>query len=221
MGELLEDGFIQYLEEALDARGRTPAELLGALGVTQRPDEAACLTLRQRYPYHHPLSEWVCSREAETPAEFAARSCLLLAVLYGKWRAVTRDVPYAVVEELAGAEIAAPTWLPRLDSWLETDYHWDHALQRLVTRMIQQHDQVMYSKGRLESCWLHLEDDRLVWDQDYVPDFRASRHAQATQILADIGLLTWTRTRSGRGSRQLTITEQGRRVLGRVLSEAT
>jgi hypothetical protein len=78
----------------------------------------------------------------------------------------------------------------------------------------------MYSKGRLESCWLHLEDDRLVWDQDYEPAFRASRHEQATQILVDIGLLKWTPARSGHGRHHLTITEQGQRVLGRVLSEA-
>jgi hypothetical protein len=76
----------------------------------------------------------------------------------------------------------------------------------------------MYSKGRLESCWLHWEDNRLVWDQAYTPDFRASRHEQAVQILVDIGLLEWITTRSD-CSRRLTITDQGRRVLERVLSE--
>jgi hypothetical protein len=220
MGELLDDGFIQYFGGALDARCRTPSELLHALGVPKLPDEAACLNFRQRYPYHHPLSEWVCCyRAAKTPAELTARSCLLLAVLYSKWRGVASDITYAAVAERAGVDLAAPTWLPHLDSWLDADYRRDTALNMLVTRILQQHDQVMYSKGRLESCWLHIEDGCLVWDQDYEPAFRASRHEQATQILVDIGLLKWPPTGSGRGSHHLTITEQGQRVLGCVLSE--
>lgn len=204
--ELLDGRFIQYLERATEARCRKPYELLSALGVAKVLDEAICLRLRDDYPYDHPLSEWVCERDTATPAELAARACLLLAVLYGKWRGVASDVTYAAVVERAGPEIAAPTLLPRLDSWLEADCSWDTTLRSLVMLIIQQHDHVMYSKGRLESCWLHLEDDRLVWDQAYEPYFRSSRHEQAVQTLADIGLLKWTTTRSGRSDRHLTIT---------------
>ncbi len=222
VGDLLDRHFMQCLERAVEVRCQKPYELLNALGVAKVPSEVSCLRLRDRYAYDQALSEWVCNRDAATPAELAAWSCLLLAILYSKWRAVVSDVTYAAVAERAGSELAAPTLLPLLDSWLEAGCSWNAALCDLILLIIRQHDRVMYGKGRaLESCWLHLEDDRYVCDQDYAPYFRSSRHKQATQILVDIGLLQWTSTRSGRGNRRLTITDQGRRVLGRVLSEGT
>jgi hypothetical protein len=221
VGELLDRRFDEYLERAVDRPCRKPSGLLSALGMTTVPDEATCLDLRDGYPYEHPLSEWVCGDKAATPAELAARSCLLLAILYGKWRGVAGDVTYNVVAERAGPELAAPTVLPRLDAWLDADESWEAALHTLVRLLIQQHDRVMYSKRRLESCWLHLEDGRLVWDQAYDPYFRASRHEQAAKILVDIGLLQWITTGSGGGHRRLRSTEQGQRVLDRVLSETT
>ncbi|MBI3325844.1 MAG: hypothetical protein HYZ81_03975 [Nitrospinae bacterium] len=219
MGDLLEGRFIGYLERAVRVRCRKPYELLGGLRIAKVPNEAISLRLRDRYACDHALSEWVCEDDVATPAELAARSCLLLAILYGKWRGIVSDVTYAAVAERTGSELAAPTLLPLLDSWLEAGRSWDAALCDLILLIIRQHDRVMYGKGRLESCWLHIEDGRYVCDQDYVPYFRSSRHKQAVEILVDIGLLKWTSTRSDRGSRRLTITVQGRRVLARVLSE--
>jgi hypothetical protein len=220
VSSLLDRDFIPYLEQAVEAGCRTPSALLHALRTVKVPSEMSCFRLRDCYPYDHVLSEWwMWQREAATPAALAARSCLLLAILYGKWRGVVSDVTYAVVAERAGAELAAPTVLPLLDTWLETDWSWDSALCDLLLLLSRQHDHVMYGKGRLESCWLHLEDDRYVYDQAYTASLRASRHEQAVQILADLGLLQWTTAHSGRGDRQLMLTEQGCHVIERVRAE--
>ena len=216
---LLDEDFIPSLDQTVEASCQTPSALLHALGVAQVPSELSCIRQRDCYPSDHALSEWICERDAATPAARAAQSCLLLAILYGKWRGVVNDVTYAVVAERTGAEFAAPTVLPLLDTWLEADRRWDRTLADLVLLITRQHDRVMYGKGRLESCWLHVADDRYVYDQAYTPAFRASRHEQAVQILVDLGLLQWTMASSGRGDHRLMITERGRHVIQRALPE--
>jgi len=211
------DGFVEYLNSATNKACDTPRALLGALGIARIPDQESCLRLRQQYVYSHPLSEWVCEREASTPPALAARASLLLAILYGKWRGVITDASYRFVAERAGAELAAPNVLPLLDSWWARDSSWQDVLLAMVTLIVQQHDRVMYSKGRLESCWLHREETRIVLDQPYTPAIRSSRHEQAVQILADLGLLG---RHTARDKSSLQITERGRAVLKRAESES-
>jgi hypothetical protein len=215
INELLSGDFSGYFATLVGRRCESPRGLLNKLGITGIPNEATSTLLRDRYRYNQALSEWVCERPAATPAELTARSCLLLAILYGKWRGVTKDVTYATVMELASSELAVPTFIPFIDSWFETDCSWNKALESLVTVIVRQHDTVMYGKGRLESCWLYIEEDRLVRDQDYQPYFRSSRHEQAVQIMVDLALLKWT---GASNTERLTITAQGRRVLERVVS---
>jgi hypothetical protein len=215
LNELLTDDFSGYFAKLLRRRCESPRALLNELGMTGIPDEATSTSLQDRYGYNQALSEWICERPAATPAGLTARSCLLLGIVYGKWRGVAKDVTYATVMELAGSELAVPTFIPFIDSWFETDCSWKKALNSLVTVIMRQHDIVMYGKGRLESCWLHTEETRLVRDQDYEPYFRSSRHAQAVQILVDLALLKWA---GASNTEHLIITTQGRRVLERVAS---
>jgi hypothetical protein len=210
VGKITDSTFAKYLEVATGVPCNTPAALLRALGNAEVPDEERWLKLRQRYPYRHPLSEWICEREANTSSELAARAILLLAILYGKWRGVITDASYRFVAEKAGTELAAPNVLPLLDSWLEPGSTWQKIMLSLTMLIVQQHDRVMYSKGRLESCWLHVEETRIVLDQLYTADFRSSRHEQAVQILMDLMLLA---ARTAEDRTTIKITERGRKVL--------
>ena len=214
--ELSGRAFNQYLADLVGAKCDTPQRLLAQLGLKSIPDEAACLQLRQHYGYDADLNESICKLSADEPAKIAARCCVLLALLYGKWRGITTDVSYRVIEEKAGQDIAAPSFLPLLDSWLDATCSWKQALTNLIALISEQHDAVMYSKGKLESCWLHLENKRLIKDQDYASYFRASRHLPAIQILIDLGLLKWTLVKK---VKNLQLTGSGREVLNRVIEE--
>ena len=77
--------------------------------------------------------------------------------------------------------------------------------------VLDQHDRVMYEKGRLESCWLHRLDGKIHKDQDYLPVFRASRHWNCVRILRDLGLLEFG------ANDEISITADGRRQLSRIL----
>ena len=77
--------------------------------------------------------------------------------------------------------------------------------------VLDQHDRVMYEKGRLESCWLHRLDGKIHKDQDYQPVFRSSRHWNSVRILRDIGLLDFG------PDNEITITADGQRQLDRIL----
>jgi hypothetical protein len=217
VASLVDHRFFEYLKNAAGKSGDSPRALLNALGIKGAPDEQSCIQLRARYPYEHPLGEWICEREAETPPEVAGRACLLLAVLYGKWRGVSGDAAYRMVGEKAGLELAAPNVLPLLDSWCDHQSSWSTVLLQLLTLIVQQHDRVMYSKGRLESCWLHQVEDRLVLDQPCEPAFHGSRQEQAVKVLSDLGLLV---SRGSKESSTLGITAKGRKVLKQAESES-
>jgi hypothetical protein len=76
--------------------------------------------------------------------------------------------------------------------------------------IIERHDYVMYSKGRLESCWLRPEGGGVAKVQDYAPYFRPSRHRQAVSIMIDLALLQ-------EADEQISITGLGRSVLQQCL----
>lgn len=217
LDELIAERFGNYIQKAVGVRCHSPAELLTHLGVPSTPGEVDSLRMRVAYGWIESPNEWICDDEAAAAAEVAARSCVLLAVLYAKWRGIVNDTAYAFIAEQARNELAAPTVLPALDSWLGSSTTWAAALRELTSLIVGQHNSVMYSKGRLESCWLHPEDNRLVRDQDYEPYLRSSRHEQSVSILTDLGLLRWTKVRAGQ---RLRITSAGGDLKRRLLLDA-
>ncbi|MDP3719490.1 MAG: hypothetical protein Q8T13_17145 [Acidobacteriota bacterium] len=216
LDELTDSRFAQYLHSAVGRRCATPKALMAALQIGRQPDEAACVKLRSAYPYNNVLSEWFCHEDAGSPPELVARSCVVLAILYGKWRGIQTDVSYLAVAQESGNELSSPNVLPLLDSWFDGAMDWRTALRIACVLVIKQHDQVMYGKGRLESCWLRHEEGRYYREQDCTPYFRESRHKQAVSILADLGLLRWVGTK---GKPSLVVSAEGRDVLRRSLSE--
>lgn len=138
-------------------------------------------------------------------------ACVLLGVLYGRWRA-SEDIGFDFVSHHAGTELWAGDLLPALDGWLLRGLSWDSALGDIIRRFVlEQHQLVLFQKGRLDAAWLHCSENRYFKDQDYEPDFRTSRHRSAVGILTDLRLLSVDR------AERLHITADGRTVLRRIL----
>jgi hypothetical protein len=135
----------------------------------------------------------------------------LLAVLYSKWRSTRNEFSRHIGTE-ASSNLWTGTVLGALDHWHNPDLNWKSALDSLMeTFVLNQHDRVMYEKGRLESCWVRRLDGKIHKDQDYLPVFRSSRHWNCVRILQDIGLLTFG------ANNEISITGDGRRELRRIL----
>jgi hypothetical protein len=139
-----------------------------------------------------------------------------LTALYSKWRGIVHDGAYRDLRGRCGPELAGPAVLPQLDRWCDRGLTWTDVLKHFVVEIAQHHDRVMYEKGRLESCWMHQQDGRLVRDQDYQPYYRSSRHDQAIEILADLGLVRLVT--SGKEV-SVRLRSQGKTVLSKVLRE--
>lgn len=202
--ELVCEDFRQFLRDAIGSQADTPHALMIKIA-------------ENLYPYEHPLSEaslihWEADSRPRLAAWSAAWSCLLFAVLYSKWRHETGDHAYVDVMAHAGNELTAATIFGLLDTWHNTTMTWEIAVRSLVQDIvINQHDRVMYSKGRLESCWLHPDEDRFVQDQDYGPYLRPPRHRQAINILVDLGLVQKLE------DEQLVLTAAGHAVCNRLI----
>jgi hypothetical protein len=214
--QLLDGDFQRYLNDVLKNSAAVPSRLMKALGATPAPNDDASHQARQRRRYRHSLSEpSICSTQPGSPAELTARSCVLLAVLYEKWRGTKSDPAYLTVIEHAGSQLIAWNVLQLLDRWFDATTTWEDALREMLSVLvIAQHDRVMYEKGRLESCWLHRDDDRIVQDQDYLPYFRTPRYRQAIEILCDLGAVK-------RDDETLVINATGRKLLARALEGIT
>jgi hypothetical protein len=200
---------IQAVEAFAKVKARTPKALLDSVGVHEKPDATRCHEARLRFSFKARLNEDVLMRsEASKPVEVLGRSVICLALLYAKWRDASDDSSWLRVRATAGPELASTTVLPHLDSWLSNDQGWTKPVRSLLELVINQHDRVMYEKGRLEACWLHREDNRLVHDQDYQPGYppHNSRQKAAMGILVDLGLAL-----QGNDG-QLTSTKEGERA---------
>lgn len=208
--------FLSRLEDAVEGPSRTPRELMARLELSQPPDDSACMAARRRWRIDHVLSEEsIWNATGKSPSETCALACLMLAVLYAKWRGVSTDAAWRETAIFSNQDLSAPNVLPVLDTWFQPARSWHDVIRFLIDRfVISQHDVVMYGKGRLDSSWIRREDDRYLKDQDYEPFTRSSRHQPAMRILRDLLLVK----RDSDGC--LTLTGQGRTVLRRVLAEA-
>lgn len=213
---LTESEFSKYLRKITGAPCTTPFAFLSALKVHRLPGAAERRQARALYGLQQRLNElWLGEQDAARPAQIVARACVLLGLLYGKWRGIDDDAAHRFVVEKAGPEYGAHNVLGFLDPWLGERATWVDALRPLLINIVEQHDRVMYGKGRLESCWIVFRDGRLVKEQEYEPYFRSPRHVQSGQILIDLQLL-----KRLPGKRpKIGLTSQGETMLKRLLAE--
>ncbi len=191
--------------------GSSPSELMKAIGVEAVPSRDQCRAAQAEIGAASGKSEWALVDRGGKPDQVAAAAIGILAVLYLKWRNAHNEFARYIGTN-AGSRLWTGVVLPALDAWLRPDLTWRSALESLIEPFVlDQHDRVMYEKGRLESCWLHRLDGRIHIDQDYQPVFRSSRHWNSTRILRDIGLLEFG------ADGEMAITSDGKRTLARIL----
>ena len=211
------DDFLNALADATGEDCSRPRDLLAALGVRDIPDAAVSARMREALaPTHHLGEAQVHGWEYGGAASETARAVMLLSTLYVKWRGAGESLAFNYVAERAGNDLWAGSLLPSLDRWLVEGLTWGEALRELVeVFVLNQHDRVMYEKGKLDSCWLQRAGGRIVKEQDYAPAWRSSRHLNAVLIMHDLGLVRLS------GEREVSVTPAGRKVLARALRSSS
>jgi hypothetical protein len=205
--------FCKTLADATREDCQRPCDLLAAFGVRDVPDEATSARLRKTIMPTHRLSETrTLERKVGGAALETARAVLLLATLYAKWRGAGQDLAFNYVSTRSGHDLWAGSLLPALDRWLDAGLTWDEALRELIEVFIlNQHDRVMYEKGKLDSSWVQRSGGRIVKEQDYKRAWRSSRHVNAVMIMRDLGLVRLS------GEQKVSVTPQGCKVLDQAL----
>jgi hypothetical protein len=195
--------------------GATPGKVLKQLHIQEVPSESQCLEAQKILGATNKLNEENILALSNGPPETStAVAVALLVVLFAKWRNYS-DKFSDYIYSNAGPNLFAAPVLNSMDEWLTPGLTWEIALLHLIERFVlQQHDRVMYEKGRLESSWFHWVDNKIVKDQDYSPGFRASRHWNCVLIMADLGLI---RINEG-DDRGVSLTSEGRAALSRLLA---
>lgn len=220
---LLADGFDARLQEATGRICQRPRDLL--LAMDADPHDAKTDSRRVIEP--RPVADQraepnLAAYAAERPGAQLANGLLLLAAVFRRWRSASDDPASQWLRISASSELWTGSVLPALDVWFDPELAWPDAVLALVDRfVINQHDLVMYGKGRLESCWLRVEGNRVHFDQELKPQFRASRLPQAVNMLLDLGLLCRADRVDEDKPDLLRITAEGRKVLARVMEVAS
>lgn len=212
-----QEDFRSFLSDATGKPCKSPRALFSAIGIASVPDEKLSNNLKRVLLPKHELSEArILHLEIKGPEGKLARTALLLAVIYGKWRGSMRsDNALTYVGKKAGTQLWAGNLLNALDGWLSTEIEWEHALCQLIEQFIvNQHDRIFYEKGKLDSRWLTRTDGRVFKEQDYEPVWRASRLRNAARIMADLELLQID------VDRVLTTTPSGRKLLRQMLDDS-
>lgn len=211
---ILQADFFSLFKDITGNSCSKPKDLLVMLGADDIPDEAMSLRKQKELSALHRESESsLIAMELDNFPAKAARSLLLLAIIYIKWRGIKTDHAMNFVREHAGGSIWAGNILKYFDEWFDGQTTWKNVLELIFEQfVINQHDRVMYEKKRLDSCWLHRMDGRIIKDQDYYPRWRSTRHEQSFDILQDLKLVTTDL--SGNAS----LTSEGMAVLKKSLS---
>ncbi|MBK8464927.1 MAG: hypothetical protein IPL32_03775 [Chloracidobacterium sp.] len=212
--EITDDEFQETFREVMGQRCETPLAFLRALGLEQIPRERESAKFQKQIEPNHDYAEpALLSLATRIPGRRTALSVMLLGVLYAKWRGVLGSPSMSYISNHAGANLWAGAVLPELDSWFSPDALWSNVLPRFIERFIlDQHDRVMYEKRRLDSCWLHRADNRIIKDQDYDPQWRASRFLNSIRILSDLGLIETS------SDKRVEITKEGRDLLRQLIT---
>jgi hypothetical protein len=206
----------EFLQELSDTHGtpcRRPKDLLERVGVSSASSDRET-NLRNQHDFRldSGMCEWgVLEREPKSPPRRTAVGLSVLAVLFAKWTAMNAGVP-AIIREKAGGELTMWSVFPFIGDWFNGGATWTGVLQPIIKEFVlNQHDRVMYGKGKLESRWLQTVNGRVIKAQDYSPGFRSSRCENSTSILKDLGLIEQKASR-------LSLTKRGATVLGKVLA---
>jgi hypothetical protein len=210
---LTAEDFQAELQEIHGLKAERPVDLLASLGLTSpRLDPAQRLKTQSTFKLKHPRSESkVLDRESTSATGRTAKAVSLLVVLYAKWFGLNTEVSRAVAAQ-TGNELHAETVLPFLSRWFDQGVSWARGIEPILSKLIlDQHDRIMYEKGKLESCWLHRTDGRVIKDQDYFPSFRSPRSDNSVSILTDLGLI------SRDSGNQLKVTAPGNALLKKVI----
>lgn len=184
----------QFAEELREIHGKslhTPSELMSSLGLASAQlDAAACRRNQATYGLLHPESESrVLDREPKSPSERTALAVSLLALSYAKWARLHTDAARMVSSQVS-SELHAASVFPYIDSWFDTGLTWAESIEPILSELVlDQHDRIMYGKGKLESCWVHRSEGKVVKDQDYFPTYRSPRSDNSISILNDLGLV--------------------------------
>jgi len=207
--QLTSDAFLKKLQEIHGTSCKRPYDLLRHLGITAPdPTPSICKQNQVHYDLSHPSSESkILDQEPNSAYDRTALAVSLLAILYAKWGGLATDVS-RYVSANAGIELHFATLRPLVEAWLDKDNSWASAIEPILANLIfDQHDRIMYEKGKLESCWLHRTEGKIFKDQDYFPSYRSPRANNSVSILTDLGLLT---INSGGG---IAVTARGNSVL--------
>ncbi len=210
---LTSDQFTKELKTIHGSEYRRPCDLMVGLGLRSRYlSELVCRENQAKFDPSHPSSESrVLDREASAASERVAVAVSLLAILYSKWAGLKTEVS-KIVSSQAGGELHAELVLPYVGEWFSANLTWQQAIEPIVSGLIlDQHDRVMYEKGKLESCWLHRREGRVVKDQDYSPNYRSPRSENSIWILKDLGLLAVST------NKELTVTARGNTLMRKAL----
>ena len=209
---LTAEDFLTELQEIHGLKVERPVDLLASLGLTSpRLEPAQRLKTQSTFKLKHPRSESkVLDRESASATGRTAKAVSLLVMLYAKWHGLNSEVARAVSAQ-TGNELHAETVLPFLSQWFDQGVSWARGIEPILSKLIlDQHDRIMYEKGKLESCWLHRTDGRVIKDQDYFPSFRSPRSDNSVSILTDLGLI------SRNSGNQLKLTARGKALLKKV-----
>jgi hypothetical protein len=212
---LINEDFQSLLLSVTRKSAKSPSALLAGLGIAHVPTEEFSLAYQQKLSPKQRASEArIVGLKAVTAAEQAARATLMLAVLYGKWRGITKDSAFRYVAHKANEELWTGRVVNGMDRWLELGLTWEAALEPMLQELvINQHQRVFYEKGNLRSVWLKPADGRIFKEQDYQPVWRNSRLFNCVRIMADLKLVNIDEQRA------VSITAAGTRLLKKLLRE--
>jgi len=174
--------------------------------------QGACRHNQMTFGLTHAKSESrLLDRSSRTAVGRTAVAVSLLAMLYAKWGGL-RTETNKMISSRAGDEITVDIVLPYVSPWFCEDVTWAQAIEPIVSDLIlDQHDKIMYEKGKLESCWLHRTEGRVIKDQDYLPTYRSSRADNSISILIDLGLVART------DNNEIKLTARGDKLLRRLM----
>lgn len=210
--ELTQPDFFDTLIEETGIDCSSPKNLFSAFGIVEIPNESFSKTQQFEYsPIRLQSEAQILQVEGNRAGQATAKAVLLLAALYGKWRGMFQDRTMKSVEQTAGQEIWAKRVLSKLDSWVKEDLTWNDGLSTLLEEFVlNQHDRIMYEKRKIDG-WLHRTGGKIIKDQDYKPNWRASRFLNAVKIMADLKLVDIN------DKKEMTITSEGKDLLKQLL----
>jgi hypothetical protein len=212
---ITQSSFFNCLKEVTGADCDTPQKFLSGLSIETIPDETFCKNQQKTVsPIQGQSEAQIFELEEKTAEEAAAKAILLLGTLYGKWRGMFQSNIMRLVAQHAGQEVWAMSVLPALDNWLKPETTWENALSGLIEEFVlNQHDRIMYEKRRLDSSWLHRAGGKIIKDQDYRPNWRASRFFNTARIMADLQLINID------DEKKISVTQEGKKLLKRLVTQ--